>query len=259
MGVSDRARLLFIGLWGEADDRGIFEWKPITIKMRLRAWDGEDVVKMLSELSDANMVKKFEAVGKNFGAVRKFCQWQRPKSPQYLHPCPSEIGDYVGFVTASEETSDRGTALGRILCERQNSRCHYCKESITFYRKKITSLEIEHRIPISRGGDDHISNLVGACKPCNSLKRNMTDDEFLAKFAVSDLARNRESQFAKRNSHDANSIVASAKVVQFPLSGEIPAQMEDGGGKGSSQSRNLPGKISEPREISVGDGEEGRR
>ena len=33
------ARLLALGLRNEADDQGIFEWKPLTLKMRLFAAD----------------------------------------------------------------------------------------------------------------------------------------------------------------------------------------------------------------------------
>jgi len=33
--VSVFARLLFLGLGVQADDKGVFEWKPITLKMRM--------------------------------------------------------------------------------------------------------------------------------------------------------------------------------------------------------------------------------
>lgn len=44
-------------------------------------------------------------------------------------------------------------------------RCVYCDAA-------DVPLELDHRIPISRGGPDTIDNLVPACKPCNLRKFN---------------------------------------------------------------------------------------
>jgi 5-methylcytosine-specific restriction endonuclease McrA len=38
----------------------------------------------------------------------------------------------------------------------------------------------DHRIPLSRGGDNTLENLVACCKDCNQRKDNMTDVEFLS-------------------------------------------------------------------------------
>jgi hypothetical protein len=72
-----------LGLWTESDDQGIFEWKPITIKMRIMPVDNVDVPALLSELVRADVVKSFEQDGKTFGAVRNFCKYQRPKTPKF--------------------------------------------------------------------------------------------------------------------------------------------------------------------------------
>lgn len=54
-----------------------------------------------------------------------------------------------------------------IVKMKYNNQCIYCgsKENIT----------IEHRLPISLGGDNGFSNLAPACLSCNSSKRNMTE------------------------------------------------------------------------------------
>jgi hypothetical protein len=52
-------------------------------------------------------------------------------------------------------------------------RCFYCGE-------KSYSLERDHAIPIDRGGKDHASNIVPACKSCNRSKGTMTPEEFEA-------------------------------------------------------------------------------
>mgnify|MGYP003402340636 CR=1 FL=1 len=52
-----------------------------------------------------------------------------------------------------------------------NSRCFYC-------RKKFRKLEMDHVIPLSRGGEHSIRNVVPACRLCNQRKNMLTDLEF---------------------------------------------------------------------------------
>lgn len=48
--------------------------------------------------------------------------------------------------------------------ERQGGKCFYCQETIT------GRSEIEHVIPLSKGGDHIEANLVVSCPPCNQAK-----------------------------------------------------------------------------------------
>lgn len=50
--------------------------------------------------------------------------------------------------------------------------CAYCGEA-----KLLTR---DHKVPLSRGGTDDITNIVPACKSCNSKKRHRTASEYLA-------------------------------------------------------------------------------
>jgi len=50
-------------------------------------------------------------------------------------------------------------------------RCFYCFHSLT--EMNVTK---EHRIPLSRGGSDFVSNLVPACHSCNSKKLNFRSE-----------------------------------------------------------------------------------
>lgn len=93
--VSAFARLLFIGLWGQCDDYGVFEWKPTTLKMRLLPADDANVVALLEELVTADCVKMFAVGGKEYGLVRNFSKYQRPKSPKAYYPLPEEYRRYV--------------------------------------------------------------------------------------------------------------------------------------------------------------------
>lgn len=43
--------------------------------------------------------------------------------------------------------------------------CAYCKKTLHF-----RTMTIDHVVPRSKGGTDDLSNLVVACKQCNTLK-----------------------------------------------------------------------------------------
>lgn len=58
------------------------------------------------------------------------------------------------------------------ICVAQKQRCAYCGVEC-----KLTQ---DHVIPLVRGGAHTADNVVGACQPCNSRKRDRTAEEFLA-------------------------------------------------------------------------------
>lgn len=49
------------------------------------------------------------------------------------------------------------------ILHRDDFTCYYCKREAT---------TVDHVIPISKGGTNEESNLVAACKTCNSAKRD---------------------------------------------------------------------------------------
>ena len=59
------------------------------------------------------------------------------------------------------------------ICESQRFRCAYC-----WGRPFKYALVMEHMIPLSRGGDHTMSNVVLACTGCNSEKSSMTPLEW---------------------------------------------------------------------------------
>jgi hypothetical protein len=96
------ARLLFIGLGVEADDKGIFEWKPVTIKMSVFPGDNVDVAELLAELVEADAIRSFEVAGKRYGAIRNFRKYQKPKTPNDVHPMADGIAEYVSLPQKTE-------------------------------------------------------------------------------------------------------------------------------------------------------------
>jgi hypothetical protein len=91
------ARLFFIGLCTEADDRGVFEWKIFKLKIEIFPVDNVDIPALLSELQGVNAIRTYEVAGKKYGAVRNFRKFQRPKKPNFIHPIPPNLLPYVGL------------------------------------------------------------------------------------------------------------------------------------------------------------------
>src|SRR5262245_2812857 len=79
--------------------------------------------------------------------------------------------------TKSKQSLSRDLRL-RIF-ERDEWQCWYCgieiEESSAF-----SSASIDHLLPESRGGSNEESNLVTACRSCNSKKNNRTLEEYRA-------------------------------------------------------------------------------
>ena len=89
------ARLLAIAVRNFCDDKGIFEWKPKTIKMQVFPADNLDCEGLLAELIEHGQVMKFQVDGKNYGAVRNFQKFQRPKKPNDVYPISELAAAYV--------------------------------------------------------------------------------------------------------------------------------------------------------------------
>jgi hypothetical protein len=61
---------------------------------------------------------------------------------------------------------------------RAGDRCEYC--TVKFGSAKKTKANMDHRVPISRGGGAETSNLALCCHRCNQIKGDCTVEEFLA-------------------------------------------------------------------------------
>lgn len=75
------ARLFLIGLWNEADDYGMFEWKPVTLKMRLAPADNVDAAELLEVISNNGFITKITRENKEIGVISNFRKFQKPKNP----------------------------------------------------------------------------------------------------------------------------------------------------------------------------------
>lgn len=101
--LSSDSQIFLIGLWTEADDQGVFEWKPLSLRMRLRPTKDGTVDHLLEEIAGANVIQFYEIDGRKYGAIRNFRKYQRPKSPNAIHPITDEIGNYTALTRPISE------------------------------------------------------------------------------------------------------------------------------------------------------------
>ena len=102
---------LLVGLWMEADDSGAFEWKPLTIKARIVPAAQTNVGELLDALARNNFIKAFAIDGRQYGVVRNFVKYQRPKNRSRSIPSARRCACTRVLRTASE--ARRCRALNR--------------------------------------------------------------------------------------------------------------------------------------------------
>lgn len=87
------ARLLFVGLFTEADRDGRVEDRPKTLKMRLLPGDDVDVDALLWSLVDGGLIRRYEANGVRVIQVRGFEKHQRPHPKEPASELPTDGTD----------------------------------------------------------------------------------------------------------------------------------------------------------------------
>lgn len=110
--LSMPARILYFGLLTEADDNGIFEWKPTGLKMRIFPADNVKIDSLLTELVGADKIDTTEIDGKEYGAVRNFRKYQRPKKPNTKYPITERWRTYVGLDGSNSEPVENQFGTG---------------------------------------------------------------------------------------------------------------------------------------------------
>lgn len=60
--------------------------------------------------------------------------------------------------------------------------CWHCGKKLSFTNYGTPDArgawEVDHSVPIARGGTDHLNNLVPACVQCNRSKQDLTSREY---------------------------------------------------------------------------------
>lgn len=95
---------------------------------------------------------------------------------------------------------DDGT-LDRIFY-RTDGRCHICRKQLSFSNYGVIgrrgAWEVEHSVPRSKGGQDHLNNLYAACISCNRIKGDSSTKSARARngYRKAPLSKKRKNQNA---------------------------------------------------------------
>lgn len=71
-------RVLYVGLWTEADRRGRLLDKPVTLKVKLLPYDDCDIGAMLQHLHEAGFIQRYQVDGTGYICIPRFEAHQRP-------------------------------------------------------------------------------------------------------------------------------------------------------------------------------------
>lgn len=89
---SPLARLLFAGMWCEADRDGRMEDRPRRLKAEYLPYDDCNIESLLCELARHGFIQRYSVDGKSFICIPKFAKHQNPhvREPESAIPAPCE-------------------------------------------------------------------------------------------------------------------------------------------------------------------------
>ncbi len=77
-GLQPLTRILFVGLWTQADRSGRLEDRPARIKAQALPYDSVDLEALLTELETGGFIQRYDAEGRSLIQIRTFDKHQRP-------------------------------------------------------------------------------------------------------------------------------------------------------------------------------------
>jgi hypothetical protein len=111
---SSLARILFIGLWCEADREGRLENRPKRIKAECLPYDDCDISTLLGELSDRGFIVCYEANGSHYIAIPEFGKHQNPHVKEQASQIPAPCMPSASPVQARGNPGD-STEVARLI------------------------------------------------------------------------------------------------------------------------------------------------
>lgn len=105
--VPPLGRLLFAGLWCQADREGRLEDRPRRLKAEVLPYDDCDVDALLNDLAARGFIVRYAVADSRYIAIPKFEAHQSPhiKEPASTIPAPSDHGTHLPISSAQHQTS----------------------------------------------------------------------------------------------------------------------------------------------------------
>ena len=96
-------RLLFVGMWCEADKAGRLKDKPKTLKARCLPFDSVDINKALDQLADSRFIIRYMVGGEQYIQIRTWDEHQRPHHTERASVYPESVN---GDLTVNSPLQD---------------------------------------------------------------------------------------------------------------------------------------------------------
>ncbi len=87
---------------------------------------------------------------------------QRESSRRWRHKYPEKSRDYLQRKRAKYKLAPTYNCTDKIREIRSTNTCHWCGRD--------AKTEVDHVVPLNRGGAHHPNNLVASCRICNAAK-----------------------------------------------------------------------------------------
>ncbi len=98
------------------------------------------------------------------------------KLPSEIEACIKLKQEKSGLPPTLPEDYFKNPSNRKLIFERDGYKCHYCGQKVD-----ETNATLDHKIPISKGGNNSKENLVTCCHECNSIKSGKTLEEVAPK------------------------------------------------------------------------------
>jgi hypothetical protein len=162
-------------LCGEKKDLAEFPWRNINLNKKMNfckpcnsARQKTSYLKNI-EKNRALAKERYQKNKDKFKKIAKIYRLNnREKIKKSLSKWASNNKDVMRLHRAKRKAVTRGATAKKItkkeITRIKNSACIYCG--------KKENIQIEHVVPISRGGLHSIGNIASACAPCNQSKKD---------------------------------------------------------------------------------------
>lgn len=152
-------RLLFIGLWTEADREGRLEFRPRKLKAELFPYDDVNIEDGVSGLVEGGFLHVYDVDGTVYIQI---INWGKHQNPHH-----KEVGSVIPSPPGHVDTVCKGyihlsNTIRRRIYSRDGRVCRSCGAT--------HGLSIDHIVPVSRGGNSTDDNLQVLCLGCNVQK-----------------------------------------------------------------------------------------